>query len=76
MGMEGPIRRLDLTQREVCCLPGAQLKNITRNLPDLVHPSDYYPLLIVQAGSDAVAQRSLQTIKKEFRASGRLVERA
>jgi len=76
MGMEGPIRRLDLTQREVCCLPGAQLKNITRNLPDLVHPSDYYPLLIVQAGSDAVAQRSLQTIKKDFRASGRLVERA
>ena len=76
MGMEGPIRRLDLTQREVCCLPGAQLKNITRNLLDLVHPSDYYPLLIVQAGSDAVAQRSLQTIKKEFRASGRLVERA
>ena len=76
MGMEGPIRRLDLTQREVCCLPGAQLKNITRNLPDLVHPSDYYPLLIVQAGSDAVAQRSLQTIKKDFRVSGRLVERA
>jgi len=48
----------------VCCLPGAQVRDISRKLPGLIHPSDYYPLLIVQTGSDEVADRSLRAIKK------------
>lgn len=53
-GMEGPIYRPDpdLSHREVCCLPGARVRDITRKLPELVHPTDYYLLLIVQVDSD------------------------
>lgn len=37
-GTEGPICQLDPTRREVCSLPGARVKDITRKLPDLVSP--------------------------------------
>ena len=75
-GTEGPICRPDPTRREVCCLPGARVRDISRKLPGLIHPSDYYPLLIVQAGSDEVADRSLRAIKNDFRGLGRLVDNA
>ncbi|PKU46942.1 suppression of tumorigenicity 5 [Limosa lapponica baueri] len=42
-GMEGLVCRVDPPQREVCCLPGARVKDITRKLPGLVHLTDYYP---------------------------------
>ena len=63
-GTEGLICQPDPTRREVCCLPGARVRDISRKLPGLIDPSDYYPLLIVQAGSDEVADRSLRAIKK------------
>ena len=58
-GMEGPICRPNPTCREVCCLPGAHIRDITRKVPGLVCSSDYCPLLIVQVGSDEIAQGSL-----------------
>ena len=61
-GTEGSICQPDPTRREVCCLPGAKVRDVARMLPNLVHPSDYYPLLIVQAGSDDIEERSLKTI--------------
>ena len=45
-------------------------------LPSLICPSDYYPSLIVQAGSDEVADRSLRTIRNDFRGLGMLVDGA
>lgn len=73
-GTEGPICRPDPTCREVCCLPGARVRDIARKLPNLIHSSDYYPLLIVQAGSDDIEERSLKTIKWDFRELGQLVD--
>lgn len=73
-GTEGPICRPDPTCREVCCLPGARVRDIARKLPNLVRPSDYYPLLIVQAGSDDTEERSLKTIKWDFRGLGWLLD--
>ena len=75
-GTEGPICQPDPTRRELCCLPGAQVRDISRKLPGLIHPSDYYPLLIVQAGSDEIADRSLRAIKNDLRGLGRLVDNA
>uniref|UniRef100_A0A8B9UU32 Reverse transcriptase domain-containing protein n=1 Tax=Anas zonorhyncha TaxID=75864 RepID=A0A8B9UU32_9AVES len=75
-GTEGPICLPDPTCREVCCLPGARVRDIARKLPNLVRPSDYYPLLIIQAGSDDTEERSLKTIKRDFRGLGRLVDGA
>ena len=56
---EGPICRPNLSRREVCCLPGAWVRDITRKLPKVVWSTDYFPLLIIQVGSDETAQRSL-----------------
>ena len=75
-GTECPRCWPDPTRREVCCLPGAWVRDISRKLPGLIHLSNYYPLLIVQAGSDEVTDRSLRTIKNDFRGLGRLVDGA
>jgi len=69
-GMEGSICRPDPTCREVCCLPGAHIRDIARKVPGLVCFSDYCPLLIVHIGSDEIAQGSLQAIKKDVRGLG------
>ena len=69
-GTEGPICRPDPSHREVCCLPGAWVKDITRELPGLVWTSDYYPLLAVQVGSDEIAERNPKAIKRDLRAWG------
>ncbi|XP_053857559.1 uncharacterized protein LOC128820755 [Vidua macroura] len=74
-GTEGPICRPDPPHREVCCLPGARVRDITETLPGLIQPSDYYPLLILQAGSDEIEKRSVRAIKRDFRALGQVVNR-
>ena len=73
-GTEGPICQLGASHREVCCPPGARIRDVTGKLPGLVQPSDYYPLLVMQVGSDEVAERSPKVMKRDFRALGRLVE--
>ena len=60
----------DSTRREVCCPPGALLRDITRTLPAPVHPSGCSPLLMGQAGSDAVTERRLRAMQRVFRALG------
>ena len=69
-GMEGSICSPDPTSRELCCLPGAHIRDITRKVPGLVCSSDYCPLLIVQVGIDEIAQGSLRAIKKDVRGLG------
>jgi len=73
-GTEGPICRPDPSHREAYFLPGARVRNISRKLPGLVRPSDYYPLLVMQVGSDEIAETSPKVIKRDFRALGRLAE--
>ncbi|TRZ06778.1 hypothetical protein HGM15179_020329 [Zosterops borbonicus] len=75
-GTEGPICRPDPSHREVCCLPGARVWDITERLPRLIEPSDYYSLLILQAGSDEIEKKSARAIKRDFRALGHLIDRA
>ena len=61
-GTEGPICRTDPPLREVCCLPGTRVKDMTKKLRSLVQPLDYYPLLHFHMGSNEVATRSPQAI--------------
>ena len=75
-GTEGPICRPDPTRREVCCLPGARVRDISKIIPGLIQPSDYYPLLIIQACGKEIDKESLRSIKKDFRRMGRLLEGA
>ena len=44
--------RLDPLHREVCCLPGARVKDVRKKLLSLVQPSGFYRLLLFQVGSD------------------------
>lgn len=39
------ICRLDPTHTQVCCLPGARVRDIARKVTHLLRPSDYYPLM-------------------------------
>jgi len=52
-----------------------RVRDVTRRLPSMVHPSVYYPLLVLQAGSDEVTERSLRAIKRNFRWLGQFVDR-
>ena len=74
--VEGPICRPDLVHREVCCLPGAQVKDPTAKLPTLVRPKDYYPLLVYQVGSDDITRRSPKSMKRDFRSLWKVVKRS
>lgn len=70
---EGPIYRPDLSCR-VCCLPGAQVRDVSKKLPNLVWPSDCYSLLIIEIGRDEVMDRGTKAIKNYLKALGRLLE--
>ena len=73
-GAEGPICRPDSLHREICCLPGAQIKDVRKKLPSLVRPSDYYPLLLFQEGRDDIGRTALKTMKKDLRDLGQQVK--
>jgi len=72
-GAEGPVCWADLPHREICCLPGARIRDVTRKLPSLVQPSDYCPLLSFHMSGGKVAVRSPRVIERGFRAFGQLV---
>ena len=66
---------VSVPQGEVCCLPGAQVRDGARNISHLVKPSDYYyPLLVFHIGNKEVGKRSPRAIKRDFRALGRLLK--
>lgn len=60
--------------REVCCVSGAQVRDITGELSSLVRPFDHHLLLLLQTRSDEIIKRSLRGKKRDFRALGQLVE--
>lgn len=49
---------------------------LLKKLPDLICSFDYYPLLIVQSGSNEAAERSLRAVRSIFRALGQLADGA
>jgi len=40
----------DPSHMEVCCLPGARVRDVARKLLGLVRSSGYCPLLVMQTG--------------------------
>uniref|UniRef100_A0A493TS73 Uncharacterized protein n=1 Tax=Anas platyrhynchos platyrhynchos TaxID=8840 RepID=A0A493TS73_ANAPP len=70
-GTEAPICRPDNLSREVCCLPGARVRDVRKALPQLIKPEDYYPLVVIQVGSREAATRKMRNIKKDFASRGR-----
>lgn len=64
---EGSICWLDPSHRDICCLFGVQVGDVTKKLSSLVQPSNYHPLLVFQVCSNEVP-RSLRNIKRDFTA--------
>ena len=73
-GTKGLICCSDQSHREVCCLPGAWVRDVARNITHLVKPSDYYPLPVFHIGNKKVGKRSSWVIKRDLRALGRLLK--
>ena len=72
-GTEALICRPDPVAREVCCLPGARIREVAERLPALVNATDYYPLLVIHVGARDIESSSLRSIKKDYRALGEMV---
>uniref|UniRef100_A0A8B9C455 SGNH hydrolase-type esterase domain-containing protein n=1 Tax=Anser brachyrhynchus TaxID=132585 RepID=A0A8B9C455_9AVES len=73
-GTEAPVCSPDNLSREVCCLPGAHVRDVRNALPQLIKPEDYYPLVVIQVGSREAATRKMSNIKKDFASLGRMLK--
>jgi len=69
-GTEAPICRPDREAHEVCCLPGAKVRDVTETVPQLVKSTDYYPLLLFHVGTNDTTSRNVGRIKEYFKALG------
>lgn len=59
--------------REVCCLPSAQIRDVTTRLKSLVQPSDHCLFLLFHMGTNGITTKSLRLIKRDFRALRRML---
>lgn len=74
LGTEDPLCQIDPCYRGVVSLPEAHIRDIIRKLPNLLLLSDYYPLLIFQAGVEKDVSHCLRGMKRDFSALGHLVK--
>jgi len=70
-GTEAIVCGPDKMSREVCCLPGAKIRDVTERLTRLVKPTDRNPFLLVHVGTNDTARHSLQKIRRDFEDLGR-----
>lgn len=68
-GAEDSIHWTDPSLMEVCTLPGAWVQDITRKIPSLVQPSEYYPLLLFLVGGNESTIPLLRAVKSRSFAS-------
>ncbi|CAJ0940268.1 unnamed protein product [Ranitomeya imitator] len=73
-GTEAAICRPDITAREVCCLPGAMIKDVTDRIPKLFSSKDVHPFLLIHVGTNDTARKDLPTIYKDFEELGKKVK--
>lgn len=60
--------------RDVCCFPGAHIKDVTERLPDLVRPTDYYTLLLFPIGTSDTTASDLKNVKRDYKELGAAVK--
>lgn len=69
-----PVFRADPLHKEVCCLPGPPVNDISKKMPSQLWPTDDYPVLLFYVGNDEAPTCSSRAIKKDFRALGCLIK--
>ncbi|CAM5098911.1 unnamed protein product [Eretmochelys imbricata] len=60
--------------REVCCLPGARIHDVTEKLLRLIKPSDHYPFLLLHVGTYDTAKNNLEWITADYMPLGRRIK--
>lgn len=70
---EAPICFPDLESREMWRLLGGHIQGITERLPELIHPSHYYPVLLVHMGISVTASSDMKQIREDYEALGRRI---
>ncbi|XP_073175776.1 uncharacterized protein [Lepidochelys kempii] len=73
-GTESSICHPDRENREVCCLPGAKIHDVTERLLRLIKPSDRYPFLLLHVGTNDTAKNDLERITVDYVALGRRIK--
>ncbi|XP_074822485.1 steryl-sulfatase isoform X2 [Natator depressus] len=73
-GTESSICCPDRENREVCCLPGAKVRDVMERLPRLIKPSDRYPFLLLHVGTNDTAKNDLERITADYVALGRRIK--
>nr|XP_048718317.1 uncharacterized protein LOC125641845 [Caretta caretta] len=73
-GTESSICCPNRENREVCCLPGARIHDVTERLPRLIKPSDCYPFLLLHVGTNDTAKNDLERITVDYVALGRRIK--
>uniref|UniRef100_A0A8C3FMA3 SGNH hydrolase-type esterase domain-containing protein n=1 Tax=Chrysemys picta bellii TaxID=8478 RepID=A0A8C3FMA3_CHRPI len=73
-GTESSICRPNRENREVCCLPGARIHDVTERLPRLIKPSDRYAFLLLHVGTNDAAKNDLEWITADYVALGRRIK--
>ena len=66
-GIRVPICHPNLLSIEVCCFPGACNRDVIERLPELVHPTDYYPLLLFHIGTSGTAVNNIKNIRRYYK---------
>jgi len=69
-GTEVTFCQPDREAREVCCLPGAKVRDVAKSVPLLVKSTDYYPLLLFHVGMNDTASWNMGRTKEDFKALG------
>ncbi|CAM5139707.1 unnamed protein product [Eretmochelys imbricata] len=60
--------------REVCCLPGTRIHDVTERLSRLISPSDRYPFLLLHVGTSDTAKNDIVWITADYMALGRRIK--
>ena len=63
-----------MLSEEVCCLPGACIKDVTERVERLVKPKDTYPFLLIHEGTNDTAHCSVEHMKRDYVALGKRVK--
>jgi len=73
-GTECPVCQVDPFLREICCLPWAWVRDVTRKPTSLVWLTDHNLLLLFHRERDEAATCESRAIKRGLRALGRWLE--
>ncbi|KAM4031921.1 uncharacterized protein ACNLHF_019306 [Anomaloglossus baeobatrachus] len=73
-GTEAAVYRPDLSTREISCLPGAKISDVTNRILNLLSSKDDHPFLQIHVGTSDTAKNDLPIICKDFENLGKKVK--